>query len=167
VLPGIAFARFDLDGLGAVEVAASADGVRAISFLDWHDPTPNQRPGTGSPSACAAMLARAEAFLRSCAASRRPRRVPPTDLAGLPQFRRDVLAATAAIPWGETRTYGQIAAAIGKFGAARAVGQALGRNPIPVLIPCHRVLGTGWAGGFSPGLAIKRRLLALEGVALA
>ncbi len=164
---GIAITRIDLPGLGAVEIVASAAGVRAISFLDWHDPSPPQAPGCGSAAACAAMLARAEAFLRAFAAAERPRRVPPSDLVGLREFRSDVLAATAAIPWGETRTYGQIATMIGKQGAARAVGQALGRNPVPVLIPCHRVLGTGWPGGFSPGLAIKQRLLALEGVTLA
>lgn len=78
-------------------------------------------------------------------------------------FQRAVWEALLRIPVGETRTYGQLAAAIGRPKAARAVGQACGANPIPVLIPCHRVVaGSGGLGGFSGGLEWKRRLLAVE-----
>jgi methylated-DNA-[protein]-cysteine S-methyltransferase len=72
------------------------------------------------------------------------------------------------IPYGGTRTYGQVAAAVGDPGAARAVGVACNRNPIPVIVPCHRVVGAGGKlVGFGGGLDRKRRLLELEaGVAL-
>ncbi len=74
-----------------------------------------------------------------------------------------VLQHTVAIPFGETLTYGEIAASTGNRWGARAVGQALGRNHTPLLIPCHRVLGKGVLGGFGSGVAWKRRLLKLEG----
>lgn len=81
-------------------------------------------------------------------------------------FERAVWQAEEAIPYGETRSYGEIARAIGRPGAARAVGSATGRNPLPLVVPCHRVLAADGLGGFGGGLALKRRLLALEGVAL-
>lgn len=88
------------------------------------------------------------------------------DLSGADSFERQVYAAALAIPRGEVRTYGEIANAIGAPGAARAVGAALGRNPIPILVPCHRVLAaSGGSGGFSApgGTATKFRILAIEG----
>jgi methylated-DNA-[protein]-cysteine S-methyltransferase len=90
---------------------------------------------------------------------------PPDDIPLAPEvtpFQRAVLDATRAIPRGEVRTYGWVAARIGKRGAARAVGQALGANPIPLVIPCHRVVGAGWAGGYGGGMDRKEFLLALE-----
>jgi methylated-DNA-[protein]-cysteine S-methyltransferase len=89
----------------------------------------------------------------------------PLDLDGLPDFDRRVYQVALAIPPGETRTYGDVARAIGEPGAARAVGRALGDNPFPIVVPCHRVLAAGGAiGGFSApgGIATKRRLLAIE-----
>jgi len=79
-------------------------------------------------------------------------------------FEKSVWKAIAAIPRGEVRTYGAIAAAVGRPGAARAVGGACGRNPIPVIVPCHRVRAAGGEGGYTGGLHIKRALLRLEGV---
>jgi len=87
------------------------------------------------------------------------------DESDLPDFERRVYAATRAIGPGRTLTYGEVAACIGEPGAARAVGQALGRNPYAIILPCHRVLAAGGAiGGFSAGggAATKRRLLAIE-----
>jgi len=88
----------------------------------------------------------------------------PVDLSGYSHFQRSVLEELAAIPWGTTRTYGEVAQAVGRPRAARAVGQACGQNRIPVVIPCHRVTAAGGLGGFGAGLAWKRRLLALEGM---
>ncbi|ASG21216.1 methylated-DNA--[protein]-cysteine S-methyltransferase [Nitrospirillum viridazoti] len=90
----------------------------------------------------------------------------PLDLAGLDPFALKVYAVTRAIPRGETLTYGTVAGRIGApKEAARAVGQALGNNPIPILIPCHRVLAAGGGtGGFSArgGIDTKFRILAIE-----
>jgi O-6-methylguanine DNA methyltransferase len=90
------------------------------------------------------------------------------DLEGVPPFYRRVYEAAREIPAGETRTYGELAKALNRPGAARAVGQALKHNPIGIIIPCHRVLAAGGKpGGFSAygGLALKARLLATEGAA--
>jgi len=89
------------------------------------------------------------------------------DMQDLPQFSRKVYQAARKIRAGQTRTYGDIAKAVGRPGAARAVGQALGRNPIALLVPCHRVLAAnGKPGGFSAhgGCDTKFKLLTLEGV---
>ncbi len=86
--------------------------------------------------------------------------------AGTP-FQEAVWAAIEAIPYGETRTYAEIAAAIGRPRATRAVGSACGANPLPVVRPCHRVVAAAGLGGFAGGLAQKRALLALEAAAAA
>jgi len=79
------------------------------------------------------------------------------------EFRQTVLRAVARIPMGSTRTYRDVAEAVGKPGAARAVGQVLAWNPLPVLIPCHRVVGHGGRlGGYAPSLRIKAWLLEWE-----
>ncbi len=93
----------------------------------------------------------------------RPPALPPLDLRG-GDFDRAVWNALLAIPFGEVRTYGQVAAGLGRPGAARAVGGAVGRNPVVILVPCHRVVAAGGRlGGFAGGLERKRRLLAHEG----
>jgi methylated-DNA-[protein]-cysteine S-methyltransferase len=82
-------------------------------------------------------------------------------------FERAVWAELAKIPFGETRSYGEIATTLGRPGAARAVGRANGANPIPIVVPCHRVIGAdGSLTGFGGGLDVKSRLLELEGAAL-
>ena len=86
----------------------------------------------------------------------------PLDLRGTP-FQQAVWRHIAEIPYGETTTYGTIAAAVGHPQATRAVGQATGANPVPIVIPCHRVVGSsGSLTGFSGGLPLKERLLGLE-----
>jgi methylated-DNA-[protein]-cysteine S-methyltransferase len=90
----------------------------------------------------------------------------PLDLSGLGPFCRRVYELARAIPAGETVTYGELAARAGEPGAARAVGQAMARNPFPLIVPCHRVMAAhGGAGGFSArgGVATKFRLLRIEG----
>jgi len=84
-------------------------------------------------------------------------------LGGLTDFQQAALRATASIPYGETRTYGWVAAQAGNGRAPRAAGQALHCNPLPLVVPCHRVLGAGGSlTGFGGGLEMKRRLLELE-----
>jgi methylated-DNA-[protein]-cysteine S-methyltransferase len=83
------------------------------------------------------------------------------------EFQRRVWAITRAIPRGQTRTYGQIARQAGSPGAARAVGQSMARNPWPIVVPCHRVLGSdGSLTGFGGGVDMKRRMLEMEGARL-
>ena len=100
------------------------------------------------------------------AARRRVRlRAGKVDLAGLTSFQRRVLEACAKVEYGDTVTYGQLAKRIGRPAAARAVGAALARNPVPLVIPCHRVIAAdGSPGGFSAegGVSLKRWLLELE-----
>jgi O-6-methylguanine DNA methyltransferase len=89
------------------------------------------------------------------------------DLSGLTPFERAVLAKTLEIPSGEVRPYGWVAREIGRPRAVRAVGSALGRNPVPVLIPCHRVVRSdGHVGNYGLGVPMKRALLSAEGVDL-
>jgi methylated-DNA-[protein]-cysteine S-methyltransferase len=84
------------------------------------------------------------------------------DLSGLTGFQREVLSFVASIPLGETLTYGQVAERLGRPKAARAVGSALAANPFPLIIPCHRVVGSKGIGGYSSGVELKRRLLDVE-----
>jgi methylated-DNA-[protein]-cysteine S-methyltransferase len=85
------------------------------------------------------------------------------DLDNVTDFQRKVWQATRTIPYGETRSYSWVAKKINRPKAVRAVGQALGRNPLPVIIPCHRVLASnGGMGGYTGGLDMKKFLLALE-----
>ncbi|WP_374575660.1 methylated-DNA--[protein]-cysteine S-methyltransferase [Phenylobacterium sp.] len=90
----------------------------------------------------------------------------PLDYGAAPELHRRIYEVVRAIPPGRTMTYGEVARAVGEPHAAQAVGQAMGKNPCPVIMPCHRVLGAdGKMGGFSApgGVATKRRLLEIEG----
>jgi methylated-DNA-[protein]-cysteine S-methyltransferase len=89
------------------------------------------------------------------------------DLSGATQFQRQVWQLTRLIPYGETRSYGWMAQRLGRVGAERAVGQALARNLLPIIIPCHRVVAKdGGLGGYSWGMATKKFLLKLESAAI-
>lgn len=86
-----------------------------------------------------------------------------TDLRRLTEFQRTVLEATAKIPYGHTTSYGELAERIGKPGGGRAVGSALSSNPVPIVIPCHRVVRSdGSPGGYTAGTGYKEQLLGLE-----
>lgn len=84
------------------------------------------------------------------------------DLSGLTDFERNVLCETRKIEYGSVVTYSELAARIGKPNAARAVGNALSKNPLPIMIPCHRVVSKGGIGGYAFGAEAKRCLLKLE-----
>lgn len=89
------------------------------------------------------------------------------DLSAHTPFQQKVWQALRMIPRGQTRSYQWVANTIGMPSAARAVGQAVGRNPLPIVIPCHRVIAAdGGIGGFTGGLVLKRRLLMLEGITI-
>jgi O-6-methylguanine DNA methyltransferase len=105
--------------------------------------------------------------LRAALAGKTSSAAPPLDLSAGTPFQQKVWRALREIPLGQTRSYSEIAAAVDHPRAVRAVGGACGANPIPVLVPCHRVLAQGGKlGGFSAGLGWKERLLECEGVRL-
>jgi methylated-DNA-[protein]-cysteine S-methyltransferase len=134
-------------------------GVGRAEFLSQLDPLARTEQ---SPPAVASIAAR----LRDYFATGRAHFDLPLDLSQVTPFQQSVLQTTRHIPPGTLRTYGQMARTIGKPQASRAVGQALGRNPVPIVVPCHRVVASdGSLGGYSGGGGVesKRMLLALEG----
>lgn len=109
-------------------------------------------------------LSRLGSYLHDILAGTEPGSGPPVDLNGLSDFTVEVLGLVSEIPWGSRRSYGWVAEEMGKPSAARAVGGALGRNPVPILVPCHRVVREdGSLGGFSGPKGWKELLLELEG----
>jgi methylated-DNA-[protein]-cysteine S-methyltransferase len=125
---------------------------------------PNAAPGwgTSSPGAPPAALHRAAEQLEEYFAGRRTSFDLVLEPSGTP-FQLSVWWALADIDYGHTVTYAELARRVGRPAAARAVGQANGANPLPIFLPCHRVVATGGLGGYGGGLDAKRRLLALEG----
>lgn len=168
---------------GLLHVAVTNDGVVSVEFEaetpDFVDRLARRLHGRVVPVEDGAVpaswrdrLAAATAQIGEYLAGRRTAFELPVDLCGLSAWDRRVLAGAASLGFGEVTSYGDLARRIGKPGAARAVGGALGRNPVPIVIPCHRGLaadGTlGGYGGSGPGgrtamLAVKRRLLRIEG----
>jgi len=169
---------------GPVNLAVSADGLAAVSLrepeaafvadverrlhglvLSVSDPA--------VPAAWRALIDRTVSELDEYFAGRRSTFDLPVDLAGTSDWDRAVLGGAARLRYGEVTSYGRLARMIGRPGAARAVGGALGRNPVPIVIPCHRILsgdgsiggyGGSWTGTRDEMLGIKRSLLAREGV---
>lgn len=156
-----------VDGpIGRLYVAFNPVGVSSIvpaddvaTFIDVHSRTVG-RPAYATDS----MPANLESALRRTLTTGRTGELP-LDLRQLTPFQRGVLETTAQIPPGETRPYGWVARELGKAGAVRAVGSALGRNPVPVVVPCHRVVRSdGAVGNYAFGPAMKVALLTHEGV---
>jgi O-6-methylguanine DNA methyltransferase len=103
-------------------------------------------------------------FLSEMLSGKQPGAAPDVDLEGMTSFTRQVLAEVERIPWGAVSSYGEVAAAAGMRGSARAAGGAVGRNPVPLVIPCHRVVRSdGSTGGWSGAPGWKEWLLSLEG----
>ncbi|MFZ9817675.1 MAG: methylated-DNA--[protein]-cysteine S-methyltransferase [Ilumatobacteraceae bacterium] len=149
--------------VGNLRLTASALGLRSIDVVR------GSRGGSASlpKGAAASMVRLAERELREYFAGRRKKFTVALDLDGT-DFQRAAWEAMRKIPFGTTISYGDQARSMGKPKAFRAVGSANGRNPIPIIVPCHRVVaGDGSLGGYSLGLAMKRKLLALEGVSVA
>jgi methylated-DNA-[protein]-cysteine S-methyltransferase len=165
-----AYARYDAP-IGRLTLAATATGLAAIAFGD----------GDGLLAELAGLGARVQERperldpvrheLDEYFAGARETFTVPLDWCLTTGFRRTAQQAIARVPYGRTATYAEIAAAAGRAGATRAAGTACRTNPIPVVVPCHRVLRSdgsigGYAGDMAGGLDIKRHLLALEGVQL-
>lgn len=146
--------------VGALTLVASDAGLTAIL---WENDRPGRvKLGDLEEASDHPVLAEAERQLQGYFAGERERFDVPLDFRGT-DFQKSVWAALLTIPFGETRSYGEIARQIGRPSALRAVGAANGRNPISIIAPCHRVIGTdGALTGFAGGLAAKETLLGME-----
>lgn len=138
--------------IGGVEIVTEGERLKALS-LTGAKPTPSRKEDH--------IARELERYFRGEPVNFADVEV---DLSDSTDFERDVYEVTRAIPFGKVATYGQIAKAIGKPNAQRAVGQALGKNPVSIVIPCHRVVASNGLGGFTGGLHWKRKLLRHEGV---
>jgi methylated-DNA-[protein]-cysteine S-methyltransferase len=154
--------------LGAFRVRYTPRGIAALDFpgSGGSQPAPNSFRGSVATAKNAPPFIRTFARqLKLYAAGKPVRWSVPVDLSVGTDFQQKVWRALTKIPRGETRSYGWVARKVGKPGASRAVGTACGANPVPVIVPCHRVIaGDGSLGGFGGGLPMKRQLLRIEGV---
>ncbi len=153
---------------GWIGIAATDRGVRAVVL-----PKPTRRAverelrsasSNGAGGAATIHLKAAKDAITAYLNGTRRSFDVPLDVEDQPRFRVKVWEVLQSIPYGRVRSYGWVARKVGKPKAARAVGAACGANPVPLLVPCHRVIaGDGTLGGFSGGLSRKKRLLKLEG----
>jgi methylated-DNA-[protein]-cysteine S-methyltransferase len=149
--------------LGAMIVAATDDGLAGLWFIDQKH-LPDHAGWRREPRH--PLLAQAIEQLDDYFDGRRAAFELPLDLQGGTPFQQSVWRALLAIPRGRTISYGALGAQLGKPAAVRAVGAAVGRNPVSIVVPCHRVVGAdGSLTGYAGGLERKRALLQLEGVA--
>ncbi len=147
--------------LGPLTLVADGDALVGIYMVDQRHRPPDERFGEPAPADDPTLVAAADELVEYFA-GRRQRFTVPIRPAGT-AFQRAVWEQIAAIPFGVTATYTDLAAAIGRPTATRAVGAAVGRNPLSIVVPCHRVIGAGGAlTGYAGGLDRKRTLLALE-----
>jgi len=146
--------------VGKLKIVASEKGLVAIL---WENDKPTRvRLGELVEEPKQKVLVETERQLNEYFAGKRKAFDLPLDMRGT-QFQKDVWEALLAIPFGETRSYGELAKKLGSPAASRAVGAANGRNPISIVVPCHRVIGaSGKLTGFAGGLETKARLLELE-----
>ena len=149
--------------VGVLTLIASHDGLAAIL---WENDKPRRVPlVVVAEDATHPILLETERQLEEYFGGRRQAFDLALDVSGT-EFQKKVWGALLAIPYGETRTYAEIARQIGHPTAVRAVGAANGRNPLSIVAPCHRVIGSSGAlTGFAGGLAVKAQLLRLEGIA--
>ena len=160
------FACFNTER-GWVAVLGSSAGLRRVTF-----PAPDEKSAIDAiaqgltASRDESDFAEVKSALKDYFRGEQVEFLFPLDLEGYTVFQQDVWGATSRIPYGQLRSYGWIAAEIGRSNAPRAVGQALGANPLPIIIPCHRVVRSdGSLGGFSGGLHWKEELIGLERLA--
>jgi O-6-methylguanine DNA methyltransferase len=142
----------------------SEKGLAGLNFPKVGRASPRAAKKEIVPAKIRAWHRATETALKNILAGRAQNRFPPLDLVGT-AFQKSVWCAMLKISLGKTKSYGEIARAIGNPKAVRAVGGACGANPVPVLVPCHRVLAANnKLGGFSSGLDWKRSLLKREGI---
>ena len=145
--------------IGWLELRTSSKGVRSISYMAG-----KSAPSSGASPCQDPIMAQLVNELDSYFSGELKTFTVPLDPSGT-SFQRSVWEELFRIPYGTTRSYGQVARSLGNARAARAVGSANHCNPIPILVPCHRVISSdGSIGGYASGLDIKRALLNLEGV---
>jgi O-6-methylguanine DNA methyltransferase len=142
----------------------SEKGLAGLNFPKGKRASPRAANKEIVPTKIRAWHRATEAALKQILAGKKSK-LPPLDWTGKTEFQKSVWRQMLKISTGKTKSYGEIAAAIGKPKAVRAVGGACGANPVPVLVPCHRVLAANKKlGGFSGGLDWKRKLLEQEGI---
>src|SRR5438067_2450991 len=155
-IPMMHWTEITVDGKLKLRLVASSTGIRTIDF-------PPARAVEYERDDRDPLLVELGRELAAYFAGTLRRFEAPLDMQGTP-FQRRVWRELEGIPFGETRSYRQIATAIGAENAVRAVGAANGANPVPIVVPCHRVIGSsGKLVGYGGGLELKKRLLALEG----
>jgi methylated-DNA-[protein]-cysteine S-methyltransferase len=149
---------------GALRCAATEKGLALVALpgSDWKGQLARLAKVHGTPADDEGHPAAKE--LRAYVAGERRRFTVPVDLELATPFAREVLTQLHRLPAGRLTTYGELAKAVGRPKGARAVGGAVGSNPVPVVVPCHRVVASNGLGGFGGGLPMKRWLLRLEGV---
>ncbi len=155
--------------LGRIEIESNGRAVTAVTIEGDGNADYGRLPHAGATGAPDHVLDRAKLELDEYFAGSRREFTVPVEYAGT-SFQQDVWVTIANTPFGESLSYGDIADRIGRAGAGRAVGGAVGANPIPIIIGCHRILAsnrriTGYSGG--SGIATKKQLLALEGISYA
>lgn len=149
---------------GVFRARYSQSGLTRLEFPKGRATSPGPSP-LQIPQQVRCWHAQTVSAVRAVLQGRTPRGLPPLDWTGQPVFHQRVWRALQAIPRGEVRTYAEVARSVGNPRSARAVGRACAANPIPLLVPCHRVVRAGGGlGGFSAGLAWKQLLLAIEGL---
>jgi methylated-DNA-[protein]-cysteine S-methyltransferase len=153
--------------LGPLLLAASERGLAGAWFTEGQRDTPNALASAGWTAAPGhPVLQQAAAQLADYFSGRRQHFDLPLDLTHGTAFQQAVWQALLAIPCGTTTSYGELARRIGRPKAVRALGAAVGRNPVSIIVPCHRVIGAdGSLTGYAGGLARKTALLRIEGVA--
>jgi len=160
-------AKFSIaTSLGNFVAEYSENGLAGLSFPNGKKAAPDGAVGENTSSQIRQWHHLTEAALKRMLSGEKPAKFPPLDLQGT-EFQKSVWREMLKIPCGKTKSYGEIARAVGKPKAMRAVGGACGANSIPVLVPCHRVLAANnKIGGFGSGLGWKCKLLEIEGVQL-
>ena len=147
-------------------VEASGQGVVCV-VLPPASPQVVAEMLSAATGCCEGLAQAAAEQIQEYLGGRRQQFTVSVDWEHLSAFARRILEVCARIPYGKTISYGRLACLMGKPGAARAVGQVLAANPVPLIVPCHRVIcADGRLGGFSAGRDLKQRLLALEGLGI-